>query len=247
MFDGANLVDPGNQGTQIADINQDMTSEIKVLMSGYDAAYAKGPVVFQAYGKSGGSQFHGEAYLYARNNIFNSLDAFQKSQGVKKADAYEYYPGGNIGGPVVLPFLKFNRNHDKLFFWVGYEYMRQQPAGSLWQTFVPTTEMRAGNFSPEYLATLAALPGNHSGIDQVPCPPAPDPARKGGCGSLTLTNGQIPASAMDPNSLALLKLYPQPNIDPATHSGYNFQYLDQSPQNRWELMEKIDYSLSDNT
>ncbi len=65
--------------------------------------------------------------------------------------------------------------------------------------------------------------------------------------TLTLANGQIPTSMMDPNSLALLKLYPQPNIDPATHSGYNFQYLDQSPQNRWELMEKIDYAVSENT
>ncbi len=31
MLDGANLVDPGNSGTQIANINQDMTAEIKVL------------------------------------------------------------------------------------------------------------------------------------------------------------------------------------------------------------------------
>ncbi len=250
MFDGANLLDPGNQGTQIADINQDMTSEIKVLMSGYDAAYAKGPVVFQAYGKSGGAQFHGEGYMYARNNIFNSEDSFQRSQGQTKPDAYEYYPGGNIGGPVLLPFTHFNRNRDKLFFWVGYEYMRQQPAGSLWQTFVPTTDMRNGNFSQQYLSTLAALPGNHSAIDQVPCPAANNAqglSRAGGCGNLTLNNGQIPASLMDPNSLALLKLYPQPNIDPATHSGYNFQYLDQSPQNRWELMEKVDYNISQNT
>jgi len=47
------LLDPGNAGTQIANVNQDMTSEVKVLMSSYDAEYAKGPVVFQAFGKSG--------------------------------------------------------------------------------------------------------------------------------------------------------------------------------------------------
>jgi hypothetical protein len=251
MFDGANLLDPGNQGTQIADINQDFTSEIKMLMSGYDAAYAKGPVVFQAYGKSGGAHFHGEAYFYARNNVFNSLDAFQRSQGITKPDAYEYYPGGNIGGPVLLPFTHFNRNRDKLFFWVGYEYMRQQPQGTLWQTFVPTAGMRNGDFGASAMAAIAALPGNHSAIDQVPCPAAGLGTRAGGCdsskGPVTFVNGQIPTSMMDPNSLALLKLYPQPNVDPATHSGYNFQYLDQSPQNRWELMEKIDYALSDNT
>ena len=250
MFDGANLVDPGNQGTQIADINQDFTSEIKMLMSGYDAAYAKGPVVFQAYGKSGGTHFHGEGYFYARNNIFNSLDSFQKSQGITKPDAYEYYPGGNIGGPVIIPFTNFNKNHDKLFFWVGYEYMKQQPAGQLWQTFVPTPGMRSGDFSPASLAAIAALPNTHTAIDAVPCPAANNAQglpRSGGCGNLTFNNGQIPASLMDPNSLALLKLYPQPNIDPASHNGYNFQYLDQSPQNRWELLGKVDYSVSDNT
>jgi len=63
MLDGANLVDPGNAGTQIANINQDMVSEVKVLMSSYSAEYAKGPVIFQAFSKTGGNQFHGEAYL----------------------------------------------------------------------------------------------------------------------------------------------------------------------------------------
>ena len=248
MLDGANLVDPGNQGTQIANINQDMTSEIKVLMSGYDAAYAKGPVVFQAFGKSGGAQFHGEGYLYARNNIFNSIDAFQKSQGQAKADAYEYYPGANFGGPVLLPFTHFNRNHDKLFFWVGYEYMRQQPAGQLWQTFVPTAAMYNGDFSG---ATLPSTVSNaYSAITTAPCiPSATNPAvsSRSTCGNLVFPNGQVPTSLFDPNSLALLKTYPKPNVDPASHNGNNFQYLDQSPQNRWELSEKVDYAFSQNT
>ncbi|MBV9678698.1 MAG: TonB-dependent receptor [Acidobacteriaceae bacterium] len=251
MLDGANLVDPGNQGTQIANINQDMTSEIKVLMSGYDAAYAKGPVVFQAFSKSGGAKFHGEGYLYARNGVFNSIDAYQKSQGSGKADNYQYYPGGNIGGPVLLPFTHFNRNRDKLFFWFGYEYMRQQPTGNLWQTFVPTTEMRNGNFSPAYLGSLPAIVQQKYGnITAAPCPASatnPGVSSKASCGNLVFPNGQIPTSLFDPNALALLKTYPQPNVDPATHGGNNFQYLDQSPVNRWEQTEKIDYSISENT
>jgi len=74
MLDGANLVDPGNAGTQIANINQDMVSEVKVLMSSYSAEYAKGPAIFQAFSKSGGNQFHGEGYLYARDSALNSDD-----------------------------------------------------------------------------------------------------------------------------------------------------------------------------
>jgi len=47
MLDGTNLVDPGNMGGQMANINQDMVSEVKVLMSNYNAEYAKGPAIFQ--------------------------------------------------------------------------------------------------------------------------------------------------------------------------------------------------------
>jgi hypothetical protein len=59
MLDGANLVDPGNNGSQMANINQDMVSEVKVLMSDYSAEYAKGPAIFQAFSKSGGAKYHG--------------------------------------------------------------------------------------------------------------------------------------------------------------------------------------------
>jgi hypothetical protein len=246
MLDGANLVDPGNQGTQIANINQDMTAEVKYLASGYDAEYAKGPIIFQAFSKSGGSSFHGEGYFYARNGIFNSEDAYLKSQGQPKPPEYEYYPGGNIGGPVLIPWTHFNRNHDKLFFWFGYEYMDQHPAGQLWSAFVPTPQMRAGDFSQ---ATLnSTVPSSFTGISSQPCPAASTGLpRSSGCGNLTFVNGQIPVGAMDPNSLALLKLYPMPNVDPATHNGANFEYLDQSPTNRWEQTEKVDYSITENT
>src|SRR5579871_319432 len=245
MLDGANLVDPGNQGTQIANINGDMVSEVKVLFSSYGAEYAKGPVLFQALSKSGGAKFHGEGYLYARNSVFNSEDAFQKSQGIPKPSDYQYYPGGNIGGPVLVPGTKFNHNRDKLFFWFGYEYMRQQPSGTLWQTFVPTDQMRAGNFSPAYLSTLPSTVTNRwSWMGVSPCAPADN---RSTCSGLTFPNGIIPQSAMDPSSLALLKLYPAANIDPASHGGYNYQFLDQSPQNRWEQTEKIDYAVSEKT
>ncbi len=53
--------------------------------------------------------------------------------------------------------------------------------------------------------------------------------------------------AVGPERLALLKTYPQPNVDPATHGGNNFEYLDQSPVNRWEHTGKVDYSISENT
>src|SRR5580704_7798434 len=152
MLDGANLVDPGNAGTQIANINQDMVSEVKVLMSTYSAEYAKGPVIFQAFSKSGGSQFHGEGYLYARNSALNSDDAYAHSQGIPNSNEHYYYGGGNIGGPI--PFL--NRGKQKVFFWGGYEYMDQHPAASPINYNVPTAEQLSGDFSEN---TINGLPG----------------------------------------------------------------------------------------
>lgn len=153
MLDGANLVDPGNMGTQIANINEDMVQEVKFLTSSYSAEYAKGPVIFQAFSKSGGSKYHGEGYLYTRNSALNSWDAYSSAQftqyrashSAAENNAYAKtlhgdenynYLGGNFGGPV--PFMNSGRH--KLFFWAGYEYMRQHPSGTPINYNVPTQQ-----------------------------------------------------------------------------------------------------------
>lgn len=163
-LDGANLIDPGNAGTQVANINQDMTDSVKYLSASYGAEYAKGPAVLQAFSKSGGQKYHGEAYFYARNtSVGFANDWYNKyseesaayAKGDTKAQAqatnqispeHYYYVGGNIGGPIALG--KFNRNKDKLFFWGGYEKMFQAPYSSPVFMNVPTVEQQAGNFDP---------------------------------------------------------------------------------------------------
>jgi len=241
MLDGANLVDPGNFGTQIANINQDMVASIKVLTSNYSAEYAKGPAIFQAFSKSGGQQFHGEGYFYTHNETLNSVDAYTKSQGATaiasatKAASY-YYMGGNVGGPVILPhFLHYNQNHDKLFFWGGYEYMKQQPAGSVINYNVPNAAQLGGDFSNGGIpaAALTTWPKFYDPLTQnVPAG-----------GSAT----SFPTADIDPNILGILKLYPAPNETPAVGNGYqNYNYVNTSPQNRWEATGKVDYALSDN-
>src|ERR1700733_12822708 len=154
--DGASLLDPGNMGTQTANINQNQIQEVSLLTSAYGAEYAKGPIVFQAIGKSGSSSYHGNAYFYARNGVFNSTDSYYKALNIPKANDSYYYPGGDFGGPVVLPWTHFNRNHDKLFFYAAYEYMDQNPEGSINQRSIPTAQMMQGNFSPSYLASLGS-------------------------------------------------------------------------------------------
>ena len=238
--DGANLLDPGNQGTQTANVNQNQLQEVSILTSAYGAEFAKGPVTFQAIGKSGGAQFHGGAYLYARNGVFDSNGSYNNSQGAQAPTNSFYYPGGDFGGPVLIPGTHFNKNHDKLFFYGAYEYMIQHPAGSLLNYFVPTSQMMAGNFTPAYLASLG--PGfaasRSAGAQNL----------TKGQGPTVAPGGQIPASAIDPNSAAILKLMPTPNVDPTTSStGTNYQYFNNTPVDRWELRLRGDYNVSDKT
>ena len=254
MLDGANLVDPGNAGTQIANINQDMVSEVKVLMSNYSAEYAKGPVIFQAFSKSGGSHYHGEAYTYARNSALNAIDAYSHAQIANgtstpavaaPAESY-YYFGGNIGGPIP----KISRGNQKLFFWGGYEYMRQHPAGSILNYNVPTAEQLTGDFSN---TTINGIPGN-------------TPVSTGNTLAQQLNNiwgyaygnmyapppggtaTSVPTADFDPNGVAYAKLLPHANVTPNAGNGWNnYQYVAQVPQNRWEATGKVDYAIGDNT
>lgn len=236
MLDGADLVDPGNFGTQIANINQDMVGNIKFLSADYSAEYAKGPTIFQAFSKSGGQQFHGEAYLYTHNAVLNSVDAYTKSQGGTNAAQSYYYMGGNVGGPVLLPFTHFNRDRNKLFFWFGYEYMKQQPAGSIINYNVPNAAQLSGDFS-------------NSGVD-------PNAVKQWPKFYENLSNNipaggtptSFPLADEDPNMVGIMKLYPATNQTPSAANGYtNYHYVNTSPQNRWEASGKLDYAISDNT
>jgi hypothetical protein len=286
MLDGANLVDPGNMGTQIANINEDMVSEVKFLTSSYSAEYAKGPVIFQAFSKSGGSQYHGEGYLYARNSALNSWNSYSSGQftqfrldpshSAADSAAYAntlhgnenfYYMGGNIGGPV--PFL--NRGRNKLFFWGGYEYMRQHPAGNPINYNVPLPqqlgldETASGTFCPAVsggcaVFNPAAVPsGAASALSYAYEQPfsAPTGSFKtdvtgstacGATGQPACSVTVVPNSSLDPNVLGIRNLYPAPNLTPSALNGWNnYTFAPQLPQNRWEATGKVDYAIGDNT
>ncbi len=273
MLDGANLVDPGNAGTQIANINQDMVQEVKVLTGSYGAEYAYGPVIFEAFSKSGGKNLHGEGYMYARNSTLNSWESYAKetyisdiksAAGAANASAlaaigypyeYFYYLGGNVGGPVVLPWVNFNKNHNKLFFWGGYEYMIQHPNTSVNYYNEVTQDQRNGIFDcgsgTRGLATSS--PRSKPGT----APPRMRTTRRlptTSANELNWTtdssgNVHIPTTDFDPNITTLVsKAYPLPNITPNANNGWsNYAYSPSIPQNRWEATGKLDYAISDNT
>ena len=273
--DGAQIVDPGNQGTQVANINQDMTQEVTLLNATYGAEAAKGPVTFQAIGKSGGKDFHGSAYMYTRNGTFNANDWWFNNRGFKAPEDSYYYPGGTLGGPVIIPGTSFNKNRDKLFFFTAFEYMKQQPVGSLIENVIPTAEMLGGapladcqaagidgpcgNFTDAYLASLhldrdAFGTTNRDGTGQSPCSSAhssdwwyPSYCTSAEGQRIATAGGYIPVDIMDPNALALASSFPTPNHTPTLDDPFNFQYNNNAPVNRWEYRVRVDYNVTQNT
>src|ERR1035437_5956873 len=154
--DGAHIIDPGGEGGTTMNTPSDMTSEVTVQTSNFGADSAKGPVVINAVGKSGGQQFHGEAYSYNRYYAANANDWLNNYQGsnpntgkqlAPRPETKYWYPGAQIGGPVVLPWTQFNHNHDKLFFFGAFELYRQNVDNGIYTSDVPTDNMRKGDFT----------------------------------------------------------------------------------------------------
>src|SRR5882724_1130864 len=145
--DGAHIIDPGCNCGQAMNTNADMTAELKVMTSNFGADEAKGPVVISAIGKSGGQQFHGEAYLYSRYYSLNANDPQNKNSNIARPETKYFYPGFQIGGPVILPHSGFNRNRDKMFFFFGTEYYKQDVDNGVYHAVVPTADMRNAIFT----------------------------------------------------------------------------------------------------
>src|SRR5271167_1543075 len=79
--DGAHVSDPGCNCDTPVNPNSDMISELQVKMSNFSAENQKGPAVITSVAKSGGKDFHGSTFFYARNYDLNANDALFNANG----------------------------------------------------------------------------------------------------------------------------------------------------------------------
>jgi hypothetical protein len=245
LSDGVSILDPGDMASSIGIINPEMTAEVSVQTSNFGAYVQNGPVVVSAISKSGTTHLHGTAYFVARNDIFNANGWQQNHQGVPKAGAHYYYPGGNIGGPV--PFT-----HKKVFIWGGYERFLQNPGnGNILESYIPSPEMMKGDFSTDNADNNVLCPNGFSSTAQgnwcnnlagmvLPDGTAITPG-PGTTGSI------IPSQYIDPGAAALASFWPKANANPATTAGgYNYYAPVVAPNDGWVYRIRMDYNLNDN-
>jgi hypothetical protein len=132
QLDGITSMDTGQTlATGYISPSVDAIQEVRVQTGNVDAEYgSRAGGTVNVIIKNGSSQFHGSAYEFLRNNFFNANGYFSKlSTTPAIADhpaPYKYQNfGGTIGGPVLIPGVRFNKNRDKLFFFFSADYIKR--------------------------------------------------------------------------------------------------------------------------
>ena len=203
---------------------QDAIQEFKVQTNNLGPEYGRfAGGVINLSTKSGTNSFHGSAYEFLRNKVFDANDFFANRKGLPVPAFTQNQFGANVGGPVIK---------NKLFFFSGYEGYRLRKGNTI-TTSVPTALERTGDFS-------------QSGF------PIYDPLTSSSCtsgGGICRTqlsfNGNlnvIDPARLDPTAVALLSYFPLPNQPGETN---NFVENFSSGGNIDQLNERVDFNLSE--
>jgi Carboxypeptidase regulatory-like domain len=129
-------------GTTQALVSVDDLQEFRVQSSTYSAESGRNPggqFAFQT--KSGTNQWHGSAYDYLRNGVFDAPDWFNNFYNQPQATLRQNDFGGTVGGPLTIPHLYNGK--DKTFFFVSYEGLRLTVPQPVVTANVPDTAIRA--------------------------------------------------------------------------------------------------------
>jgi hypothetical protein len=214
----------------------DATQEFKVISNNMSAEYGRsGGGVISMISKSGTNSFHGNAFEYVRNTLFNSADFFANAAGAAstgRAPLHYNIFGGTFGGAI---------KKDKLFFFLNLEDFRERRFAQETITS-PTSLQRAGDFS----GTYASVSGNCSQV--VVYDPATTRANPNQAGAYLrdpYPGNKIPTASISPIATSILKYYSSPNMPGLACSGAQNTYLNASTAtNKDDEGLKIDYNLS---
>ena len=224
--DGADINDSGSNGTVINAPNVDAIQEFTLQRGNYDAGYGRsggGQVVVAT--KSGTSAFHGDAYEFLRNTIFDSNEWFNKrteaenNEPNKNPVNHHNVYGFTIGGPIFIP-RAYNTDKKKTFFFWSEEWRKLSTPGGDSMPAASQAELGgvvAGNFAnaPAGCATYDA----------------------------TTNTTQISPSCYSQNS----QVYLTNVFDkfPANNSSGNYSFSDSTQNNFRDDIVRVDHYFSD--
>jgi hypothetical protein len=247
-LDGANMDSFSSNGGSNIYPNSEFISEITVETSNFTADQGGSPVLITAITKSGTKGFHGEGYYIGRNATFDANDWSNNFARTSRPDSKFNYGGFSLSGPILLPWVKYNRGPEKkLFFFFGTEFSRQLPDSGTELADVPTQAMLGGDFSQVVLSntcSTARAAGNAGATFYLnqPCQ-ITDPAT-----GLTLDkqNGQL--TAFTTNGVGLTKSLMGPNLAGPNYTDpgglWNYAAHPSSPTNLNQYVGRFDWDPS---
>jgi hypothetical protein len=168
------MLDGGNNVDIYTNVNApfpfpDVLQEFSVQTSNYNAEYGQnaGGVV-NIITRGGQNGFHGDAFEYVRNRVFNAANYFSYLNGVKTRDFLKRNQfGGTINGPIRIPHLYDGR--DKSFFSFGVQSTRYRNNSVGGTATLPTPAQLAGTFSG---LTASDKILNPTTLAKYPCTPS---------------------------------------------------------------------------
>ncbi len=153
-------------GTTQALVSVDDLQEFRVNSSTYSAEYGRNPGgQFAFETKSGSNQWHGTAYDYLRNGLFDAQDWFNDYFRTPEPALRQNDFGGTFGGPVRIPHLYNGK--DKTFFFVSYEGLRLIAPQPATPSYVPDATLRASTPAPLNQVLNAFPVQSPNGIDDT--------------------------------------------------------------------------------
>ncbi|HWB83294.1 MAG TPA: carboxypeptidase regulatory-like domain-containing protein [Bryobacteraceae bacterium] len=202
----------------------DALQEFSVQTANYPAKFGgnAGGVV-NVVTKSGTNSFHGGAFEFNRNAVFNARNFFAASRDQLKRNQY----GGTIGGPIKIPHVYDGSNKD--FFFFGYQGTRIRNVSGTSSAYFPLAQNLTGDFSNVLSASDPANPFAKTTTIIDPLNGQP------------FANNQIPANRLDPAALAFTKYIPV-----LTSGNGRLFYSQPLGQNFGEYVARVDHSFSEN-
>lgn len=205
----------------------DSVGQFTASTSNYDAEYHATGAVINVQTKSGTNEFHGTAFEFLQNNIFQARDPFTQglhapgtpepsNRGIPPLRWNQF--GGSLGGPI---------KKDKLFFFGDYQGT-QRRIGASETLRLPTAAERSGNLSALGTTIYDPTTGNADGSNRTP-----------------FLNNQIPGNRIAGPIRNLLSLIPLPNLATANAAANNYATSAVESYNTNQFDVRGDYYTSD--
>ncbi len=206
-------------------VSMDAVQEMSVRSNSYLAEDGRLPgVSVNIVSKSGTKEFHGSAYWFKRHESFNANNFFNNRLGLTRPLTRFNTLGATVGGPVYIPRV-FNKNKDKLFFFVSREDWRIRLPAPLYQSTLPTDLERKGDFSQSFDQDGRLI------VVRDPVTGQPFP------------NNIVPANRINSLGQKMLAFLPAPNLldRNITRGAFNYRALETLDQPKEQTQLKIDW------